>query len=369
MDLPEVYYLDLSESSLGSSCEREAPIIKSTGNPLHIVSPYDLQLKFIAEKTRFSETNLHYRAVQIMESLTAPESWSEISEKRLSQTIESAGIYFNHLSLRIMLARRAVNHIVAELIDAGELSEEDMEYIENKLRFYDPRMLIIEPVSRPSCIPRMGEIEKHGSVLVDWTENLEHALDCVNMNTSDGRILLAEHTTLKCLGWQLPTEKRNAYVYVDIESTNNDTGIIQVFRNRLLDEYPFPIFLDPYPPFIISQKVYYFDTPGAGWLAINPVIAHDLGWKFARDGLFRWTNEDGDVMIESIWWLDGLMDHNPPLLDDEVGEGWLVLATSEAFGQIKDHYGSLKMQVVVEREFYQDRVKKWNKKSKQVDIK
>jgi len=35
-------------------------------------------------------------------------------------------------------------------------------------------------------------------------------------------------------------------------------------------------------------------------------------------------------MVESIWWVEGLLEQSFPRYDNEVGEGWLVLARPEA---------------------------------------
>ena len=39
-------------------------------------------------------------------------------------------------------------------------------------------------------------------------------------------------------------------------------------------------------------------------------------------------------MVESIWWTDSLVGQAPPHFDDEVGEGWLVVASQVAWDTI-----------------------------------
>ncbi len=48
-------------------------------------------------------------------------------------------------------------------------------------------------------------------------------------------------------------------------------------------------------------------------------------------------DDAGDVMVESVWWCDGLLPR-PYQRDTEVGEGWLVLATPAAMEQVLDRY-------------------------------
>ena len=102
----------------------------------------------------------------------------------------------------------------------------------------------------------------------------------------------------------------------------------------------------------LRHTAYWLDSPGADWLALNPAVAFRLGWSIADDGLFRWVNDQGRVMVESIWWMDG----RPMLLADglpeeEVGEGWLVLACECALAQIKAIFGSTPRRSAVVRRY------------------
>ena len=59
------------------------------------------------------------------------------------------------------------------------------------------------------------------------------------------------------------------------------------------------------------------------------------GWKISSPGHFRWIDDKDKIMVESVWWVDGLVDESPPHFEDEVGEGWLVVASAEAVSAIE----------------------------------
>jgi hypothetical protein len=59
-------------------------------------------------------------------------------------------------------------------------------------------------------------------------------------------------------------------------------------------------------------------------------------------------------MVESLWWADGFVGHFPPHVDDEVGEGWLVVASQAAWDAIKSQLDPLKRRVHIERSFYNE---------------
>ncbi|MDF5717509.1 MAG: hypothetical protein PUP93_27500 [Rhizonema sp. NSF051] len=90
--------------------------------------------------------------------------------------------------------------------------------------------------------------------------------------------------------------------------------------------------------------------PGENWLALNPAAGRALGWTPSSNGLFRWVDSQGRVMVESVWWIDGIFNQNNSS-HDEVGEGWLVLASEEAWSQIASYYQLLKQIVLVSRQY------------------
>lgn len=100
----------------------------------------------------------------------------------------------------------------------------------------------------------------------------------------------------------------------------------------------------------VVQHGWKFDTPGNRWLALNPAIARALGWTLSSAGLFRWVDANESLMVESIWWEDGFVEHEPPHFDDEVGSGWAVRATKAGWEQIEHLYGTRTTCVRVRRE-------------------
>jgi hypothetical protein len=65
-----------------------------------------------------------------------------------------------------------------------------------------------------------------------------------------------------------------------------------------------------------------FETPGDGWIALHPWIGRELGWHLDGSGLFRWLDDNGNRMVETIWWVDGTLAQCEHAYErDEVGEG------------------------------------------------
>ena len=87
------------------------------------------------------------------------------------------------------------------------------------------------------------------------------------------------------------------------------------------------------------------------------MIALRLGWSLVEDGAFKWIDPLGDTMVESIWWIDGLLDlHMPGAGREVVGEGWVVIASQSAIRAIQQEFGSLSKKSLVARHYIRDGV-------------
>jgi hypothetical protein len=356
MPLPAIYQLCLQRSTGRSidpeAISAEAPLPDSD-DPVDIIRPFDLQIDLVAEKVRLPKVNLYHRAVQIMEQLASISSRLEDGERQLRAILDSAGLRLTFYRPRAVLARRAMFHILAELIDAHALGPSELFQLDSVLRFYDPYMFLLEPIQRPASVSPIEGKNRFGGVDEAWLEQTTQTADSACSKTDDELIVLAEETTLKGLGWETPTEVRRSVVVQSRILYPEDTStFFSKTVNRLVSEYPFLRAATATSPLVVRHSDYGYDSPGKNWLALNSTIGCRLGGSVAEDGLFRWVNSAGQTMVESIWWTDGLVGPAPPHFDDEVGEGWLVVASQVAWDAITSQLGTLKRMVHVERGFY-----------------
>src|SRR5262249_55545023 len=146
-----------------------------------------------------------------------------------------------------------------------------------------------------------------------WLEQAVEAADLACCKTDDGLIVLAEETTLKWLERGNATEGRPTVGGQSqvLYSERNDWFFSQtVFR--LVSEYPFRRVGTAISSLVLRHIAHIYDSPGKNWLALHPTIGFHLGWSLAEDGLFRWVNNAGQTMVESIWWTDGCLEQSPP---------------------------------------------------------
>jgi hypothetical protein len=293
-----------------------------------------------------------------MRQLMPSDLWSKKGEKDLKATLESARLHFTFHRPRPQLARRAIYHIIIELFNAHLLSRKKLCNIDQFLRFYDPFMVLSEPKSRPNCIMSLTGLSEHRGTSEIWTEKVSEAVDSATFKASDGQIILAENTTLKHLAWEIPSEMRKSFVCLHETPIASCYNEYHTFFHREINipiaDY-FDLLVEQVPvPLIILNESRGYDSPGENWLAFNPMIARQMGWNLAEDGWFRWVNKEGQTMVESIWWSDGFVGQHPPHFGDEVGEGWLVVASQSALFDLRSKFNNLKRIVRVTRSIYDD---------------
>lgn len=170
-------------------------------------------------------------------------------------------------------------------------------------------------------------------------------------------VVVGALTKLKGLDWRTPVEIRQEVVCpVATRITKQDGGYSSCFYETISKTLRYPhLLFDKTPmPLIIRHFALGTPTPGEDWLALNPAVGRQLGWKPGSEGLFRWVDTDGQVMVESLWWNDGDFFSDTGHSGEQVGEGWLVLAKQDAFMQLCRQYQPLKRVAVLERRYQKD---------------
>ena len=321
------------------------------------VAPYDQDLRSLSEVADVPVENLYRRVAAIMHQIAPRDSaWSDEVERRMGSHLRSVGIRLPYAKPRVNIVRSAMFRAVAELVDGGQISAQGNDLLERILRTYDPRMVLEQPSRRPAQIRRATETPL-GRDVEEWVQDVDDALSSTDWIADDQRIVLAEKTDL--------TIRRDRGSITETRYSVLDTGnltqrqleedseamFIEVVR-KLASEYPSLHDDAEISALVLSHTACWVDSPGGDWLALNPAVAFRLGWSIADGGMFRWVNDQGRVMAESIWWMDG----RPMLLgdglpEDEVGEGWLVLASECALEQIEAAFGSIPRRSVVVRRY------------------
>jgi hypothetical protein len=364
-----------------------------------LVSVFRAELDLIARWAGVQKEALYrYVADRALADLPAgSRDYTFDEEPDLRTEMQRLGLEITYRRPRPRRVERAMAEATAMLVDHGRIAERYLPALDRLFRSADPHFLVARPSRRPGLIASIPERADSNYVNSDWTAAVtandavtgramwepsaeqpavqEGALqsqepaawhDASGARGSadpndDGWIVLAEETWLRWLDWQYATETRvgarlEPRIRTSInpeEDTDEAPGSSDInghtaagralnahvagHSHLMADEYlehggaPYSI--------VVRNDTYRFETPGGPWLAFNPALAEHIGWRPAQDGLFRWLDQSGKVVAESVWWQDGFAQQRPPLFDDEVGHGWLVRVSVGGWRQLATSIG------------------------------
>lgn len=365
-ELPAIYSIALKgkgtsyASPLGINAHEALP---DTRNPSELVSPYSAEVAFISELSGLASVNIAYRTVEIMSELAPAESWSNAGENTLREMLQGAGLGLTYRRPSFELVRLAMGRVIGELINAGRLEERSIEPLKSELQPGDPALLHLEPERRPQSIFPLGPKREHWGLVEDWVQRIEDSLQQMSGMEIPGLTVLAESSTLKNLDWGTPIEVRRSVVLhgTQLQNVSGAPGFFPTVRSFNMHDYA-SISLEG-QPLVVRNQPNPHRVPGAEWLALQPEVGYRLGWKLSPEGLFRWEDKAGKTMAYSIWWVDGLLERQPPKFYDDVGEGWLVVVSEEALDQLKSAFGPLSRTIWIRRQRRRDHVPEDNELS------
>ena len=315
-----------------------------TDDPIELVRPFNPVFQKLSKLTNIPFQNLLIRATYLMKSLLPQGRWDKQAEKHLQSWLNAAVLRFPYNRPRASVAFQALAHIVAELIDAGNLSDNAFSLILGDFIIHDPVLSLMEPVPRLDEIVGMKRDDTSPISEEAWIRDGNKALPLLLNEDNNGRIVLGELSRFTCFDWERPSEYRFSMVcHPDRPIIDNLQDAFAFFpHSHDWYAYNYPNLADAlkYPSAIVYAKPHQVEIGDVEWLAVNPAIPIRLGWQLDFAGLFRWVNSEGEIMIESIWWQDGNIHRYETRYREVCAEGWLVVATKEAAVSISKIIGT-----------------------------
>jgi hypothetical protein len=346
--LPLVYELELPEISnrkeaIPFSAIRPGETFPDVNDPIELLRPLLTEAKLVADMSNVPFENLAYRVSDFMKTLVPENEWNKQAEEAYRNWMEGFGLKLTYHRLRPKVAKLALSYVVCELWDAGRIPPQGIDFLEAIFKRSDELLLALEPTIRPECIAVPKAKDRDISHNHDeWLGDIEQGITQFVDSIETGKQIIGELTTWSWLDWDLPTEIRMSTVChpgwnSDVDVKSPSTLFPSMMHWSAID-YP-EITATNEPSLVIYGTGSYIDHGGLEWVALNPSIGFSLGWSVSNDGVFRWVDEKGDVMVESIYWKDGPISRQPPKMDDICSNGWLVVASHEAIDKIRKIIG------------------------------
>ena len=364
--LPLTYKLELPEIPLPKVMVPLEAILEGqpypdSDDPLELIRPLQERFEILANFTNIPLQNLVARAVTLMKTLKPRDEWNKHAEGKLLNWMQAARLEMPFYRLRVLVALRAFGHVLGELADAQIIDDKKLSFFQNFTRFHDPTLSLLEPVPRllEIIVPKGREMGSYPRK--DWVSVGNEAFPLLLNSTSDGRIVLGELSRFVHFDWEMPHEDRYAMIcHADWPTPDTLDDPMDLFPRSsewFAWNYPRLPKSQLWPSTVIYAHHSQVELTTKNWLAMNPAIPLRLGWKRATEGLFRWVDATGAVMVESIRWQDGSFHCHPPRLEEVSSEGWLVVASPEAAELIAQIFGqAIRLSAVLRQ--YRDRDEK-----------
>ncbi|RLJ75129.1 NACHT domain-containing protein [Pedobacter alluvionis] len=331
---PERGIVDASKNAIGNISDDG--YLKETNDPLVYTKIIDIEISMLARVTGFAKYNIAYRIRVLGDDQQFPIWCSNLTEQELR------GLYESMLDLKVPYNRPQVQKVyvglakvLMELLELGYL---DFDTAEDFLPHFDPATYLVEVVSQPRSIASI--LKKSGSApSVDrkWAHEFDDAYISKVLTAYDGeRFILAERTLMQGMGHGKAIEIREAFIEVKATVDEDEAAIFRSRTRALIRDY-----IDHEQAGIIIYNSARTTQPKENWLAVNPLLAMDMGLNFnEREGNFRWDNEAGEAVIESVFWQLGDSGNKGGHHDSESGNGWQVLITREGLEAVIRKLGS-----------------------------
>ncbi|MBE3709814.1 hypothetical protein HJ210_22715 [Vibrio parahaemolyticus] len=346
--LPLIYGLELPEISnkkeaIPFSAIRPGETLPDVDDPIELLRPLMTEARLVADMSNVPFENLAYKVCEFMKTLIPESEWNKQAEEIYRNWLEGVGLKLTYHRLRPKVAKLALSYAVCELLDAGRIPPQGVDLLRAIFKRSDELLLGLEPAIRPECIVVPKAKDRDVSHNHDeWLGSIEQGITQFVARIDTGKQIIGELTTWSWLDWDLPTEVRMSTVchpeWNDDVEVTSPYAFFPSMKHWSASDYPKITFADE-PSLVIYGTGAYIDHGGLEWLALNPAIGFYLGWSVSDEGLFRWINEKGDVMVESIYWKDGPVSRQPPKMDDICSNGWLVIASHSATKKIREITG------------------------------
>ena len=353
-ELPAIYRLQLPtlahHDTLKSIRGDEGAV--AIGDPALALRPLDIELRVVARIAGVSEDAALLRAFQHYQAHEPERKWlrddSPLTWSRLSAFLDQTGLRVTTSKPHIAPARRALAHVIGDLFDSGRIPEDAIPTLEHMLLRHDPAFILNHPDRRPGFIGPIGGLASdHGYLMRipdGWIDESEESLLLLHPRTPEGWVVVAEWSGLRRLDDHWPDEERASVVRAvpaDLlwDGLDVEKGHRPFHRITKCQSDAYLTQRAPMDHIVIAHEPHDFETPGARWLALNPLLGQQMGWELAGKGWFRWIDRKGETVVESLWWADGPEHSYNSFLHVEVGGGWLVVMTEEGFEEVSRRMG------------------------------
>lgn len=298
-------------------------------DPISVMSMGTHILSYLSYCSGINQIKIANRAYDLMKKNGTITDWDESAEHIVANHYDSIGLRYPLRRLRANAVWGGLMEAAGELLDGGAV---DGRYNNIIFKVNDFLSISLQEQEKPKFIHQIAD-ENAWSIPDGWEYGAENTkrLDGVLPRISD-MLVIGEYTHLYKSG-----DKKGIEEFVMKVSFEPQKYDVADFFGDVPYNSPTSLYYDLVDvgmEIIVKRDGYFIANRNKQvWIAFNPIIAKSLGWKPSKSGCFAWIDDDGDKMVESIFWQKGNI-HDGNRSNSETGEGWYVIMSSKAINEL-----------------------------------
>lgn len=256
------------------------------------------------------------------------------------------------LKPQAILGREAAMRVLGRRSLSGQVPSGAEEVYDEFYPIYDSNLELCEPRERPKPLAAMdwhmgtaeGQAWLNGEGADDWSEYPEWI---------DGFHIIGERTFFVRPDWEWPREERRRGIVSGPLGSERGHQSLETARGLTHEMYLSGRAQEDGQLIVLNSEGHLIGSQYM-WAAVNANFARALGWHPSPGGPLHWKDAAGATTVKSVYWRDGWIWLQPPRFQS-LGEGWLVLASSDAVDAIRRTAPGAEVHLWVERHSHGDR--------------
>lgn len=306
--------------------------LRDTNDPIEYCKLYHPELSLISEVTGFNIVNIANRIIMLGEKFYKPNTWfSNLSEKEIRD-------YYEHkFELKISYNRPRNQKVwfgmMIALKELWELKIIDRGFANFLSKSFDENCYFIKPTKKPQFITSIIKKDNYVPYADEkWVYELsnEYLQETLKYKQNDDYYILAERSIIEGQGDGNTIEIRQSFLELEKFDIPENENIFEQINFKYVSEY---IEADGNSLCLYNWKLTI--NHRLNWLAFNPDYAIQLGLILSEDGNFRWVDENGNIVVESIFWKNNSTNNKSRHLHSECGYGWYIIITKSGLDKLK----------------------------------
>ncbi len=306
--------------------------LRDTNDPIEYCNLYLAEIKLLSEETGFSIVNIASRIMMLGDKNWNKDNWySNLSENRIRD------IYEHKFELKISYKRPRYQKVWIGLMivlkELWELNIIDRGLANYLSKSFDENCYFIKAQKKPRFVKSIIKKDNYVPYADEqWVYELsgEYLDETLKYKLDNDFFLLAEHSIIEGQGDGFTKEIRQSFIEFEEFDISKGELIFETIDNSRISEYTEVVgdSLCLYNwKLTINDKV--------NWIAFNPQYAFELGLSLSNEGNFRWLDNEGNIIIESIYWKNNNTHNRSRHLHSECGYGWYVVISKVGLEKMK----------------------------------